>query len=67
MADIGTEIQFAITGAADQALFDQLLSSFPSQKVFHSHPHTMEKPISDIYSVIDNNPARNNLENDFPN
>ena len=38
----------------------------PSQKVFHSHPHTMEKPISDIYSVIDNDLARDNLENDIP-
>lgn len=38
----------------------------PSQQVFHSHPHKMENPISDIYSVIDNDPARDNLENDFP-
>ena len=38
----------------------------PSQKVFHAHPHTAEKPISDIYSVIDNDLARDNLENDIP-
>lgn len=28
LADIGTEIQFAITGAADRALVDQLLNGF---------------------------------------
>ncbi|MCD8356893.1 MAG: hypothetical protein LUE11_10025 [Clostridia bacterium] len=38
----------------------------PSQKVFHSHPHTVEKPISEAYSVIDNDLARDNLENDIP-
>ena len=37
-----------------------------SQKVFHSIPHTAEKPISGIYSVIDNDLARDNLENDIP-
>lgn len=38
----------------------------PSQKVFHAHPHTVEKPISEAYSVIDNDLARDNLENDIP-
>lgn len=27
--------------------------------------HTQEKPISDVYSVIDNDLARDNLENDI--
>lgn len=38
----------------------------PSQKVFHSYPHTEEKPISEAYAVIDNDLARDNLENDIP-
>ena len=38
----------------------------PSQRVFHSTAHTAEKPISGIYSVIDNDLARDNLENDIP-
>lgn len=38
----------------------------PSQKVFHSYPHTAEKPISGAYGVIDNDLARDNLENDIP-
>lgn len=38
----------------------------PSQKVFHSIPHTVEKPISEAYSVIDTDLARDNLENDIP-
>ncbi|MEE1056012.1 MAG: hypothetical protein UH239_02055 [Acutalibacteraceae bacterium] len=37
----------------------------PSQKVFHSTPHKKEKPISSVYSVIDNDLARDNLENDI--
>ncbi len=36
----------------------------PSQKVYHSKPHS-EKPISDFYSYIDNDLARDNLENDI--
>lgn len=43
----------------------------PSQKVYHSVPHKknkrQEKPISDAYSVIDNDLARDNLENDITN
>lgn len=35
----------------------------PSQKVYHARPHSKEKPISDVYSVIDNDLARDNLEN----
>ena len=37
----------------------------PSQKVFHSTPHKKEKTISLVYSVIDNDLARDNLENDI--
>lgn len=38
----------------------------PSQKVYHSVPHSTEKPISSVYSTIDNDLARDNLENDIP-
>ena len=37
----------------------------PSQKVYHSNPHS-ERPISNFYSYIDNDLARDNLENDIP-
>ncbi|MCM1286248.1 MAG: hypothetical protein NC213_07820 [Acetobacter sp.] len=41
----------------------------PEQKVYHSVPYKKnrmhEKPISDAYSVIDNDLARDNLENDI--
>lgn len=37
----------------------------PSLKVYHSKPHTVEKPISSVYSTIDNDLARDNLENDI--
>lgn len=41
----------------------------PAQKVYHTEPynkkHTQEKPISDVYAVIDNDLARDNLENDI--
>lgn len=40
-----------------------------SQKVYHMKPVSKknheEKPISDVYSVIDNDLARDNLENDI--
>lgn len=40
-----------------------------NQKVYHSVPHrknrVQEKPISDVYAVIDNDLARDNLENDI--
>ena len=37
-----------------------------SQKVYHSTPHKSEKPISPVYKEIDNDLARDNLENDIP-
>lgn len=37
----------------------------PYQKVFHTKPHSVEKPISSVYSTIDNDLARDNLENDI--
>ena len=37
----------------------------PYQKVFHSVPFSEERPISSVYSVIDNDLARDNLENDI--
>lgn len=36
----------------------------PSQKVYHTVPIKQEKPISPVYSAIDNDLARDNLEND---
>lgn len=48
-------------------------SQAPSQKVFDSKPIDLqydegneEKPISDAYPAIDNDLARDNLENDIP-
>lgn len=40
----------------------------PSQKVFHAAPakQQKEKPVSDVYTTIDNDLARDNLENDIP-
>lgn len=43
----------------------------PSQKVFHTTPFSAsahfaeEKPIADVYKEIDNDLARDNLENDI--
>ena len=37
----------------------------PNQKVFHSVPHSVEKAISKVYPVIDNDLARDNVENDI--
>ena len=37
----------------------------PSQKVYHSKPRS-ERPISNFYSYIDNDLARDNLESDIP-
>lgn len=38
----------------------------PAQKVYHSVPFSSkEKPISSVYPVIDNDLARDNLENDI--
>ena len=37
----------------------------PSQKVYHTRPFSdKEKSISDVYAAIDNDLARDNLEND---
>ena len=43
-------------------------TSAPAQKVYHSTPHKQsgDKPIADVYPVIDNDLARDNLENDIP-
>ncbi len=40
-------------------------TSSPAQKVWHTAPFTQEKPISDVYAVIDNDLARDNVENDL--
>ena len=37
----------------------------PSQKVFHTRPHSAEKPVSRAYREIDTDLARDNLENDI--
>ncbi len=37
----------------------------PAQKVYHQKPFSQEKPISDVYAVIDNDLARDNVENDL--
>lgn len=39
----------------------------PAQKVYHTTPYKKEKPISEVYPVIDTDLARDNLENDIPN
>lgn len=37
----------------------------PSQKVWHTTPFSLDKPISPVYDSIDNDLARDNLENDI--
>ena len=37
----------------------------PSQKVWHTASFSQEKPVSDVYPVIDNDLARDNVENDM--
>ncbi len=37
----------------------------PSQKVYHTVPFEEEKPIPSVYKAIDNDLARDNLENDI--
>jgi len=37
----------------------------PAQKVYHTKPFSQEKPVSDVYAVIDNDLARDNIENDL--
>ncbi len=41
-------------------------TSGASQKVWHNKSYSHEIPISDAYPVIDNDIARDNLENDIP-
>lgn len=40
-------------------------STSPQQKVYHTKPFQQEKPISNVYPVIDNDLARDNVENDL--
>lgn len=40
-------------------------TSAPDQKVWHVTPHAKEKPVSRVYPVIDNDLARDNVENDL--
>lgn len=40
-------------------------TSAPSQKVWHTKSYSKDKPISEAYPVIDNDLARDNLENDI--
>lgn len=37
----------------------------PALKVYHTKPFSAEKPISPVYSTIDTDLARDNLENDI--
>lgn len=37
----------------------------PSQKVYHTVPHKIEKPVASVYRVINTDLARDNLENDI--
>lgn len=41
-------------------------TSAPSQKVYHTKPYSKERKISSAYSLIDNDLARYNIENDLP-
>lgn len=41
-------------------------TSGPSQKVWHNKGYSEEKPFSSAYKVIDNDLARDNIENDIP-
>jgi len=41
-------------------------TSSPAIKVYHSEPFSAEKPIPDVYSAIDSDLARDNIENDIP-
>ncbi len=38
----------------------------PSLKVYHTKPHSADKPISSAYPEIDTDLARDNIENDIP-
>lgn len=37
----------------------------PAQKVYHTTPFAQEKPVTGVYPVIDNDLARDNVENDM--
>lgn len=37
----------------------------PTQKVFHTEPFNVEKPISEAYPTIDTDLGRDNIENDI--
>ena len=37
----------------------------PARKGYHTVPHSKERPISSVYSTIDTDLARDNLENDI--
>lgn len=37
----------------------------PALKVYHTVPHGSDKPVSKVYPVIDNDLARDNIENDI--
>lgn len=36
------------------------------EKFYHMTPHENERPISEAYPVLDNDLARDNIENDIP-
>lgn len=38
-------------------------TSAPNQKVFHNRYYIKDKPIPEVYGIIDNDLARDNLEN----
>ena len=59
------EIQGKAKSGKDKA--DPIIqgTSAPLQKVYHTTPHKAEKPIPDVYSTIDTDLARDNLENDI--
>ena len=40
-------------------------SDSSSQKVYHTNPKLIERPISSVYPVIDTDLARDNVENDL--
>ncbi|MCH5303262.1 MAG: hypothetical protein J1E41_00235 [Ruminococcus sp.] len=40
-------------------------TEYTPQKVYHTKPFKREKPIPSVYAVIDNDLARDNLENDI--
>lgn len=59
------EIQGKAKSGKEQAAPIIAGTASPAQKVYHSIPHKKEKPISSVYSAIDNDLATDNLENDI--